>query len=286
MLTYNVLNDYVERLKKKDMPIVASTDNVTTLTTEDINNLRAGDIVLKEDVSGKHAYIVSYKKDGTGICLTYTDATYIETVSYDYNSTTHEWTYNSMDATEVQPKLTAGDNVSITNGVISATDTTYTAGDNITIEDGVISATDTTYTAGNNITINDGVISASGGDVWESLVRFGNSTDGYLMFHIYTKEEVTSANALSIISSEFNANKMLPCFIGYADNVYKNPRVTINNVLTIVEPISFYVSNVQNPVLTYREIDANGCITNNINTGSWNGWYSPNTSVIYSHKIN
>lgn len=39
----------------------------------------------------------------------------------------------------------------------------YTAGDNIQINDGVISATDTTYTAGENITIEDGVISATGG---------------------------------------------------------------------------------------------------------------------------
>ena len=42
---------------------------------------------------------------------------------------------------------TAGSNVTITNGEISATDTTYTAGDNITITNGEISATDTTYSA-------------------------------------------------------------------------------------------------------------------------------------------
>lgn len=40
-----------------------------------------------------------------------------------------------------QDKLTAGDNVTIANGVISATDTTYTAGNNITITNGQISAT-------------------------------------------------------------------------------------------------------------------------------------------------
>lgn len=40
----------------------------------------------------------------------------------------------------------------------------YTAGDNITIQNNVISATDTKYTAGTNITISDqNVISASGG---------------------------------------------------------------------------------------------------------------------------
>ena len=61
---------------------------------------------------------------------------------------------------EKQDKLTAGDNITITDNVISAVDTTYTAGDNINITDNVISAVDTTYTAGDNITITDNVISA------------------------------------------------------------------------------------------------------------------------------
>lgn len=66
-----------------------------------------------------------------------------------------------------QNTLTAGDNVSIEDDVISATDTTYTAGDNITIEGTVISATDTTYTAGVGITIENNVISAGTSPNWE-----------------------------------------------------------------------------------------------------------------------
>ena len=104
MLTYNVLNDYVEKLKKNELTIVSTTDNIRALSTTDINKLRAGDIVLKEDETGKHAYVVSYKKDGTGICMTYTDATYAETISYDYNSVTKEWVYNSMDSIEFVSK--------------------------------------------------------------------------------------------------------------------------------------------------------------------------------------
>lgn len=42
-----------------------------------------------------------------------------------------------------QAQLTAGSNISITDNVISATDTTYTAGQNVTISNNVISATDT-----------------------------------------------------------------------------------------------------------------------------------------------
>ena len=60
-----------------------------------------------------------------------------------------------------QDALTAGPNITISGGVISATDTTYEAGSNISINNGVISATDTTYTAGDNISISGGVISAT-----------------------------------------------------------------------------------------------------------------------------
>lgn len=74
--------------------------NITTLTTNQINDLKCGDIVLKEDSTGKHAYIVSYKKDGTGICLTYADASVVETVSYDYSGSA--WVYNSTDITPIK----------------------------------------------------------------------------------------------------------------------------------------------------------------------------------------
>ena len=56
-----------------------------------------------------------------------------------------------------QNKLTAGDNITIKNDVISAQTTTYTAGDNITITNGVISAIP--YTAGYGIDINNNVVS-------------------------------------------------------------------------------------------------------------------------------
>ena len=71
-------------------------DNVKTMSTETINALRCGDIVIKEDVSGQHAYIVTYKGE-TGICLTYTDASCVETQSYDLVD--DEWVYNSQDLT-------------------------------------------------------------------------------------------------------------------------------------------------------------------------------------------
>ena len=61
-----------------------------------------------------------------------------------------------------QNALTAGNNISISNNTISATDTTYTAGTNVTINGNVISAVDTKYTAGTNVTIDsNNVISAN-----------------------------------------------------------------------------------------------------------------------------
>ena len=61
------------------------------------------------------------------------------------------------------PNYTAGDNITITDGVISATDTTYTAGSGISITDGVITNTGAgaEYSAGTGITMEDAVISAN-----------------------------------------------------------------------------------------------------------------------------
>lgn len=74
-------------------------------------------------------------------------------------------------------QYTAGDNISIVNGEISAVDTTYTAGDNVEISaQNVISATDTTYTAGTNVQINGNVISAT-----DTTYSDATTTDAGLM---------------------------------------------------------------------------------------------------------
>ena len=59
-----------------------------------IEQLKCGDIVIKEDASGEHAYVVTFKSE-TGICMTYTDASCVETQSYDKSD--DEWVYNSED---------------------------------------------------------------------------------------------------------------------------------------------------------------------------------------------
>lgn len=52
----------------------------------------------------------------------------------------------SVDTTAIQEKLTAGDNITIADGVISATDTTYTAGTGIDITSNTISVDSTIVT--------------------------------------------------------------------------------------------------------------------------------------------
>lgn len=72
-----------------------TVSDVKAMTDDQLDILACGDVVVKEDTSGKHAYIVTYKKDKHGICMSYFDASCIETVSYDY--TNGHWVYNSMD---------------------------------------------------------------------------------------------------------------------------------------------------------------------------------------------
>ena len=70
---------------------------INELPNQLCEDLECGDIVTKEDETGKHCYICSYKKAHVGLCLTYTDASCVETVSYDY--TDGAWVYNSTDIT-------------------------------------------------------------------------------------------------------------------------------------------------------------------------------------------
>ena len=76
------------------------TDDITKLSPEALSDLKCGDIVVKITGKQKHCYRVSYKGDGVGegLCLTYADASRIETHSYDF--TVEGWVYNSVDVWE------------------------------------------------------------------------------------------------------------------------------------------------------------------------------------------
>lgn len=89
-----------ENISSKTVGRVVDTNNITTLSDEVCNALKCGDMVNKVDSTGKHSYRVSYKKDKGGMCLTYSDASCVETVSYDY--TASHWVYNSKDVTTIE----------------------------------------------------------------------------------------------------------------------------------------------------------------------------------------
>ena len=71
--------------------------NIQAIPSAVLSALECGDVVCKLTGKQKHSYRVSYKEDGVGICLTYVDASLVETVSYDY--TDGVWVYNSTDST-------------------------------------------------------------------------------------------------------------------------------------------------------------------------------------------
>ena len=82
---------------RSNMPLyVLEVSNVKTLSNAQIDLLRCGDYLVKKDASGEHAYKVTFKSD-TGMCITYHDASVVETQSYD--KIDGVWTYNSEDKT-------------------------------------------------------------------------------------------------------------------------------------------------------------------------------------------
>jgi hypothetical protein len=79
-------------------PVAAS--DVTDLTDDELDALEVGDKVAKQTGTAEHLYVVSYKDaENGGLCLTYTDASVVETVSYDH--TESGWAYNSTDVTPI-----------------------------------------------------------------------------------------------------------------------------------------------------------------------------------------
>ena len=75
------------------------SSNIQSLSDDLLNSLRVGDVVQKKTGNQKHCYIVTYKEEKHGICLSYFDGSgYIETISYDYND--GHWVYNSKDVFE------------------------------------------------------------------------------------------------------------------------------------------------------------------------------------------
>ena len=95
------LEPYKQALKQS--PVMIKVSNITEMSDSQIDKLKVGDIVAKKTGNQYHSYRVSYKEEKQGICLTYSDASIVETVSYDY--TNGHWVYNSTDVTELGDEL-------------------------------------------------------------------------------------------------------------------------------------------------------------------------------------
>ena len=78
---------------------IIKVSNIKNLTDDQCNSLECGDMVAKKTGKQYHLYLVTYKQAKHGLCLSYFDASVVETQSYDY--TEGHWVYNSEDKTEL-----------------------------------------------------------------------------------------------------------------------------------------------------------------------------------------
>lgn len=83
-----------------DLAVGGGTEvsDITTLTDSQLEALQCGNTVIKNDVTGRHAYFVSYK-GAEGLCLTYVDCDNVETVAY--NKTLTGWEYDDTTITPI-----------------------------------------------------------------------------------------------------------------------------------------------------------------------------------------
>lgn len=149
---------------------LSATDECANETVEEREVLVARNVIAGDNIT--------LEQDGNNV-----------TISADVCGALDECQTITDMQTEIEGKqdtLTAGQNITIENNVISSSGEEYTAGQNIQIENGVISATDTTYTAGDNITIENNVISADEPD----LSNYYTKSETYAKTETYNKNEV------------------------------------------------------------------------------------------------
>ena len=89
------LPTFLNELVSRAVPVEVA--DITAIDGAILDALQCGDRVVKVTGVQKHLYTVSYKGEGAGegLCLTYADASGVETVSYD--RTESGWAYNSTD---------------------------------------------------------------------------------------------------------------------------------------------------------------------------------------------
>lgn len=94
-LTILELRSELDDIAEGSDPNRIEVSNITNMSDEQLDFLKPGDLVIKVTGKLRHTYIVTYKEESKGICLSYFAAGYTETVSYDYTS--GHWVYNSTD---------------------------------------------------------------------------------------------------------------------------------------------------------------------------------------------
>lgn len=72
--------------------------DITNLSGDQLDQMQPGNIVIKNDETGGHAYVCTYKGPG-GLCLTYADCKNVETVAYTKTDAT--WSYDDTTVTNI-----------------------------------------------------------------------------------------------------------------------------------------------------------------------------------------
>ena len=94
-----------EAIEQHELPVDAKyeTSNIEAIGDDILNALKVGDTVAKITGNMRHTYIVTYKEEQHGICLSYNACGYMETISYDY--TDGHWVFNSKDVCNITEEL-------------------------------------------------------------------------------------------------------------------------------------------------------------------------------------
>ena len=83
---------------EEEVPIIENktktslkVNDIEALTNRQCNALNVGDQIIKIADKKKYLYVVTYKEDKQGLCISYADAEKTETVIYNYDASIKKW---------------------------------------------------------------------------------------------------------------------------------------------------------------------------------------------------
>lgn len=235
----NITLPVYKKLKKETVARYDVT-NIEELSDAQLDNLRCGDSVQKITGLQKHNYIVTYKQEKHGICLSYYAAGYLETISYDYVD--GHWVFNSKDVTIVGES-------SIQNGLPILSINSNTTPKNIidflgNLYEEPASSDSKRFSLYGSVSYGSIVIGivdfyvSNYGSLSFKITCYGFDVDQHTIKKVGTSNDINTAFTFTTSYEENSASTLYYCQTSNGDFIYSSKNANITNLSELLTQLT------------------------------------------------